>query len=480
MQIITDTEALRIYQANVTALERQIVRVYKPQTEADVAQIILEANDTALPLYPISRGKNWGLGSKLPVEDKCAVVDLSEMDRIIAVDEVGCYAIIEPGVTQAMLADYLQRHHPRFLINATGSYAHTSVAGNIIERGDAIYAERAEDLLGARGILGNGKLFAVGGFWSIDEGPTHFFRHGIGPDMRGLFGQSSFGIVTQMVVKLVPRPEAVCLLWAEVPQQNLGRVVDTLDYLCRQNVLVRNNTRLGYVNRFEHFAEAVDQAAGNIKEHVWSVYAILSGTERMVEVVLGETLDALHSLAPAVGVVNIWNAENIYEKVPQVLHPLIGLLNGEPDSMSIQIIYEELGLDIPDDDRDMDPDLTSFGMKSYLPVIPISGADMNRAVKLIDEVSREFGFPLQLSCDLNGRGILTVNFRRDNPTQTQHAHECVQELGKRMITAGFPPHRMSIDQMVWFAEVNPEAAELVAQLKSVLDPNGIIAPGRYS
>ena len=49
-----------------------------------------------------------------------------------------------------------------------------------------------------------------------------------------------------------------------------------------------------------------------------------------------------------------------------------------------------------------------------------------------------------------------------------------------MVAAGFPPYRASIDQMGRLADLQLDLFDLVADLKSVLDPNGIISPGRYS
>ena len=47
-----------------------------------MAKIVAVANQHKTPLYPISQGKQWGMGSKLPVKDGAAIVDLSEMNRI--------------------------------------------------------------------------------------------------------------------------------------------------------------------------------------------------------------------------------------------------------------------------------------------------------------------------------------------------------------------------------------------------------------
>jgi len=163
--IIDDPRVIeRSYLRNVTALSRRVPLVLRPCREEEVAGIVALANAEKIPLYPFSTGKNWGLGSRLPVVDGCVLVDLSRMDRIVQVDEAFAYAILEPGVAQAQLAEHLEQHHPTLTLNLTGSFAYTSIVGNVLERGDGAQA-RVDDLLGVRGILGDGTPFEVGGLW---------------------------------------------------------------------------------------------------------------------------------------------------------------------------------------------------------------------------------------------------------------------------------------------------------------------------
>src|SRR5688500_12240914 len=75
-------EIERQYQRNVTALSRAISMVLCPKNADEIAPIIAEANQRSIPLYPISTGKNWGMGSKLPVMDGDVVLDLSRLNRI--------------------------------------------------------------------------------------------------------------------------------------------------------------------------------------------------------------------------------------------------------------------------------------------------------------------------------------------------------------------------------------------------------------
>jgi 4-cresol dehydrogenase (hydroxylating) len=136
--VLADEQAIQAaYGRNVTALRRAIPLVVRPGSEAEVAAVIRIANELRVALYAISTGRNWGLGSKLPARDGCVLVDLSRMNRIIEVSVDFAYAIIEPGVTQLQLATYLKDRHPGLTFNFTGSFAHTSIVGNVLERGDA-------------------------------------------------------------------------------------------------------------------------------------------------------------------------------------------------------------------------------------------------------------------------------------------------------------------------------------------------------
>src|SRR5260370_36423747 len=97
-QRITQTEeaTIRRYSENVSGLQRRIAAVLYPEGAPDVQEIVRMANEFSIPLYAISTGCNWGLGSKIPVRDGAAVVDLSRMDRIHEVNAEHGYAVVEP------------------------------------------------------------------------------------------------------------------------------------------------------------------------------------------------------------------------------------------------------------------------------------------------------------------------------------------------------------------------------------------------
>jgi hypothetical protein len=44
--------------------------------------------------YPISRGKNWGYGSRVPARDGCVLLDLGRMNRIVGFSEKLAYVTV--------------------------------------------------------------------------------------------------------------------------------------------------------------------------------------------------------------------------------------------------------------------------------------------------------------------------------------------------------------------------------------------------
>jgi 4-cresol dehydrogenase (hydroxylating) flavoprotein subunit len=73
-----------------------------------------------------------------------------------------------------------------------------------------------------------------------------------------------------------------------------------------------------------------------------------------------------------------------------------------------------------------------------------------------------------------------LSSRPDDAGEVREAERCERMLWDEMVAAGFVPYRVSIDQMERLTALEPELFELVAQLKNVLDPHGIVAPGRYA
>src|SRR5215204_2192008 len=99
------------------ATTQTVVGLLRPANRDEVQECLRIANRFGVPLYPISRGRNWGLGSRVPVRSGCAVLDLSRLDRIIEFNEDYGYLTVEPGVTFAKAFELLTARGSRRMAN---------------------------------------------------------------------------------------------------------------------------------------------------------------------------------------------------------------------------------------------------------------------------------------------------------------------------------------------------------------------------
>ena len=83
--------------------------VAKPETAAQVQELIKWANETKTPLVPISSGGPHFKGDTVPSVPESVIVDLSGMNKIININRQQRMAIIEPGVTYGQLQEALAK-----------------------------------------------------------------------------------------------------------------------------------------------------------------------------------------------------------------------------------------------------------------------------------------------------------------------------------------------------------------------------------
>lgn len=139
-----------------TRVHRRVMAVVHPTSHEQVVELVRLANREVIALYPVSTGNNWGYGSSLPVTDDAVVVNLSRMDRVLELDQELGLVKLEPGVTQAKLAAYLEERGLDFLVPVTGAGPEASLLGNALERGYGLTpaTDHFAALVRLRGVVG--------------------------------------------------------------------------------------------------------------------------------------------------------------------------------------------------------------------------------------------------------------------------------------------------------------------------------------
>src|SRR5436190_13807330 len=133
--VITSTAQLVAAETGTFATGHRIPAIVRPGDRTEVQECMRIANRWKVPVYPISSGRNWGYGSRVPASDGCVLLDLGRMNRIVDFNEELGYVTVEPGVTQAQLHTFLTENKSRLWMDSTGASPHCSLIGNAVERG---------------------------------------------------------------------------------------------------------------------------------------------------------------------------------------------------------------------------------------------------------------------------------------------------------------------------------------------------------
>jgi 4-cresol dehydrogenase (hydroxylating) len=140
----TDEPLLAAAQTATFATSQRVTAVVAPGNRQEVQECVRIANSHQVPIYPVSTGKNWGYGSRVPTHDGAVLLDLGRMNRIVAFDEQLAYVTVEPGVTMRDLYAFLVERGSSLMMTVTGASPESSLIGNISERGigQGPYADR--------------------------------------------------------------------------------------------------------------------------------------------------------------------------------------------------------------------------------------------------------------------------------------------------------------------------------------------------
>jgi 4-cresol dehydrogenase (hydroxylating) len=505
--IFVEGEELAPYHAATSGHERTIPLVARPKTVAEVQAVVQAARRHGTPLYSISAGKNWGLGSRLPVQSGNVVVDLAGMNDIGPVDERYGVVTVQPGVTQAQLAAHLLKTGSRFFLDVTGSGADTSVVGNTLERGVAYNSLRAEQVVSVEVVLGTGEVLKTGFAHFPESKIGALCRFGIGPDLGGLFLQSNFGIVVGLTIKLLPRPAAQSMFLVSLSAADLPAFFEAMRDLVQEGSLdtivhVGNRRRseitltpLIYRQLVAAGLPASRGAAQAIADKQmrgeWSAIGVIAGTpghvaecRRRVKAKLGR-FGRLRFMTPG-----LLDFAKKAARLPGMsglrmfllgVEPLLRLPTGVPTSEALHSVYWPSAdrSDHPDN-----PDLGGGGIAFCAPVLPLDAPTIKAAVEETDRVGARFGFQpavtLNLMNDRTLEGVVSIDFSRADAERKQKAKECLRALNQAYFDLGCTPYRIDIDNMDLVLRSDDIFWTTVRSMKKVLDPDGIISPGRYS
>jgi len=200
--LLTSPAELLVYECDGYTIEKNKpdVVVFPTSTEQAVG-IVKACNEVGVPFLPRGAGTSLA-GGCLPVGGG-VMISLTRMKRILEVDIVNRYAVVEPGVVNLWLSRHLAPQGYHFAPDPSSQGACT-IGGNTATNSGGPhtlkYGVTVNHVMGLEFVLPDGRVVNTGG--ATEDNP--------GYDLTGVIvgAEGTFGIATRVGVRITRNPEA--------------------------------------------------------------------------------------------------------------------------------------------------------------------------------------------------------------------------------------------------------------------------------
>lgn len=210
--VVTDPAECWVYGHDATAMMRHVPAcVVSPADAEQVAAVIRLANQEGFPLVP--RGSGTGLSGGSLALQGATVLSLLRMNRVIEVDRANMTATVEPAVITAGL-HALVESQGLFYPPDPGSMKICTIGGNVAENAGGLrglkYGVTRDYVMGLEVVLPDGEIM-----WTGSKCPKDV----AGYDLKHLLigSEGTLGVITRVLLKLLPKPRAKSTLLATFP-----------------------------------------------------------------------------------------------------------------------------------------------------------------------------------------------------------------------------------------------------------------------
>lgn len=461
--------------------DRRPAGVVYPGSTAEVQTVVRAANTHRVPLYPVSTGNNIGLGSRSASTAGQVILDLGRrMNRILEINDRLAYAVVEPGVTYQAMYDELVRRGNQLMLDVTSGPPQGGMIGNSLDKGAGYtpYFDHFGFSCGMEVVLGNGELLRTGD-GSLDADTLvnwHTSKYSFGPILDGLFTQSNFGVVTRMGLWLMPRPPAVQSFHFTFPDDDdLAEVIE----LCRPLKL-------------SNFVPTLFRVANDLYLTASEGESPEARSGRSLSTEARKTLQQKHG-------VGAWTVSGgFYGPNEAAIAPMIQRVrdhfgkSGKARYIDHQQAQSIPTLQVAINAFSGKPSLGELGLLKwrpgggniwFTPGTPMDGAIANEFQTLCRGIYERHGldYTVMNVCGARfARGLHVITFNREDEDERKRADACYRDMAKAFADRGVFVGRAPLDyHALHFGQTMPGFQSACNAVKRALDPNDVIAPGRY-
>jgi len=413
--------------------------VVHPADTEQISRILRLANAEKIPVFPRGAGSGF-TGGSLPTRGGI-VLTTERMDKILEIDQENLVAVVEPGVVTEQFQQAVEQVG-LFYPPDPASLKFSTLGGNVAECAGGPrcvkYGVTKDYILGLEVVTPTGDVITTGG-------PT--MKGVVGYDLTKLLcgSEGTLGIITKIVIKLLPLPEA------------------------KKTMLV--------------LFDSIDGAAQ-------AVSAIIRGKiiPTTLEFMDGRTIDCVRQAtslqvpesARAVLIIEVDGDREFLDKqakkIVEIIRPLgvveTRIAETPAESEALWQIRRSVSASL----RKVNPD-------KFNEDICVPRSKVPEMIRKIDAISEKYAIPI-VNFGHAGDGNIHVNIMIDKkvPGELEKAEEAIAEVFRGALELGGTmsgEHGVGIAKAPYIPlEITPQAAAYMKALKKALDPNNILNPGK--
>ena len=437
--VATDLQDLICYGYDATQMEFLPDAVVHPAGPEEVSLVLKLANRELIPVFPRGAGSGF-TGGALPTGGGIVLVT-TRMNRILRIDTENLIAEVEPGlVTEEfqLAVEKLGLFYPP----DPASLKFSTLGGNVAENAGGPrcvkYGVTRDFVMGLEVVLPTGEIIRTG---------TETYKAVVGYDMTRLLcgSEGTLGVITKIIFKLLPLPDA---------KKTMLTIFDSIDGAAR----------------------AVSTIIGA---------RIIPTTLEFMDYATIQCVNKRFNLGippegRAVLIIEVDGDRELIEKqaarIQELIAPL-GLVQCKvaKDNAESEALWRVRRL--------VSPSLREVNPTKYNEDIVVPRSKVPDVIRKIEQIQKKYDIPI-VNFGHAGDGNIHVNVLIDKeiPGMDEKAHEAIREVFQAALDLNGTmsgEHGVGLAKQPYISmELSPVQIATMKAIKSALDPNNILNPGK--
>ena len=437
---ISDAEVARVCHAYDATKQRAMPDVViRPSSAQEVSQILQLANERCIPVYPMGAASGM-TGGAVPLHGGISL-NMNRINRIIEIDEANMTSTVEPGVIVADFQNEVEKLG-LFYPPDPASNTFSTMGGSVAECSGGLrgvkYGVTKDYVIALEVVLPTGEIIHTG---------SKALKSVTGYDLTKLFigSEGTLGIFTTIAVKLIPLPEKIETILALF--KSITNATDTVSSIIASKIVPR---ALEFIDEEAIKAVRLYKDSGSIKE-----------TKAMLLIEVDGPVETVRR--DALRIMNICKNNKAFD---------VRKAETEEEVDELWSVR-----------RSISPALYTISKKKINQDICVPRSNLTQMLNKISEISTKHEVKI-VNFGHAGDGNIHINILLDPsvPEEMERAENAVSDIFKETVNLGGTlsgEHGVGNTKSKYLSlEIKPRELKLMKDIKNLLDPNGILNPGK--